>query len=495
MRSAFSTTEHAACFERAGDRMEGFASATARTFHLFFARPPKRAGTATGKARRTLSCPRMNRAAEPVVEQPLYTRLFFVVFAAVALFMTGVALRFHMGQYIAFRGYNVDALGWMLAGGAAGALLIRFQMGRWIDRFGCKPNWLAGTLLTSLAVGAMPFARRLWLIATLHVVAQIAVGVTMTTVAVFAAQIAVPRRRAESIGIMGLAGFLGMMVGPTLGDVVFAGDTAAIEPYLLFFGLSAGCSLLAGVVVAATPLPSFQVGRLNAAGEAASTGASSGLSQNPLPNVAAAPMPELAAVERPNAVKTLRILRRHWPGAVLLLGAVFGAVFCMQSAFLERLAERAGFRDIKLFFVIYGPTAMMLRILFRRLPERLGRGRTLTLGTLLLAAGLGCLLGIGGAWQLVPAALLMGAGHCFVFPSLVDLAASRLPPEHRGLGTSLILGSADLGMLIGFGSLGMVIDRFGFNAAIGLLIAGLLIGAANFERARRRAAVTAPAPP
>lgn len=428
----------------------------------------------------------MNRAVEPHVEhveQPLYTRLFFIVFAAVALFMTGVALRFHMGQYIAFRGYNVDDLGWMLAAGSAGALSIRFQSGRWIDRFGCKPNWLAGTLLTSLAVGAMPFARRLWLIATLHIVAQIAVAITMTTVAVFAAQIAVPRRRAESIGIMGLAGFLGMMVGPTLGDAVFSGDTTTIEPYLLFFALSAGCSLLAGIIVTAMRLPSFPVGESGDAREAVAL--PSGTPRSPVPMPASSPDAAIAVIERPSTGQTLRILRRHWPGAVMLLGTVFGAVFCMQSAFLERLAEHAGFRDIKQFFLIYGPTAMTLRVVFRRLPERLGRGRTLTLGTLLLAAGLCCLLGIRGEWQLMPAALLMGAGHCFVFPSLVDLAASRLPPDHRGLGTSLILGSADLGMLIGFGSLGVVIERFGFNAAIGALVASLLLAAAYFERSRR----------
>ena len=79
----------------------------------------------------------------------------------------------------------------------------------------------------------------------------------------------------------------------------------------------------------------------------------------------------------------------------------------------------------------------------------------------------------------------MGAGHCFVFPSMVDLAAERLPLEHRGTGTALILGAGDVGMLIGFVGLGEVIDAHGFNAALMVLAATVLAGAAVVTVARR----------
>ncbi len=76
------------------------------------------------------------------LEHRLYTRQFFQVFAAVALFMTGVALLFHFGQYLEFRNFGVDTLGRMLSISTIGVLLVRLQIGRWIDRFGCRPCWL-----------------------------------------------------------------------------------------------------------------------------------------------------------------------------------------------------------------------------------------------------------------------------------------------------------------------------------------------------------------
>ncbi|MFQ5494368.1 MAG: hypothetical protein ACE5EX_03210, partial [Phycisphaerae bacterium] len=60
-----------------------------------------------------------NRMIDPAFAEHdrLYTRRFFEVFAAVALFMSGVALQFHFGQYIAYLGHGVDTLGKILGAG------------------------------------------------------------------------------------------------------------------------------------------------------------------------------------------------------------------------------------------------------------------------------------------------------------------------------------------------------------------------------------------
>ena len=162
-------------------------------------------------------------------------------------------------------------------------------------------------------------------------------------------------------------------------------------------------------------------------------------------------------------------------------------VFCLQSLFLERLAEARGFKDIKVFFLVYCPTAIVLRILCRRVPQQFGRTRTLFGGLLLLSAGLLCVRGIQFQWQLVLPGLLMGAGHSFIFPSMVDLAAEGLPFDYRGTGTALILGAGDLGMLIGYVALGELIDAFGFDLALTTLAVTVLSGAMVFGLARRDA--------
>jgi len=273
---------------------------------------------------------------------------------------------------------------------------------------------------------------------------------------VFAAQIAPPHRRAESLGTIGLAGFLGLVLGPTLGDFIFSGQTTSILPYRVFFSASAVCSLAAGMIMLRVRLASDA-----RAGASAGSAASGGTVTGP--------------------AAAFRVILAHWPGMILLVGLCFSMAYCIQMVFLERLAEAQGFQDIKIFFLLYAPTAMTLRVLLRRMPERVGRERTVLIGLVLMAGGILCLTGIQSQYELILPGLLMGAGHSLIFPSMVDLAAGSLPASHRGTGTALILGSGDLGFLIGFATLGEVIDRFGFDVALSglagaLLLSGILFG-------------------
>ncbi len=391
----------------------------------------------------------------PITTQRLYTRVFFQAFAAVGLFMAGVSLQYHFGEYLAYLGCDVHTIGRVMSLGVLGTLLIRLHIGRWIDRFGCRPTWFAGTLVVALSVAAMQFADRLWLIVSLRMISQVAVAAVLTTVAVFAAHLAPPQRRAESIGTIGLAGFTGTIIGPTLGDWIFAGGNASATSFHVFFTAAALCSLLAGAVMMRIDMPDPA-------------------RQQPPP--IPAPRPSL-----------VRLLVEHWPGSILLVGLVFSMVFCLQSIYLERLAEAAGFHDIKVFFLVYGPTAIALRIIFRRLPERIGRPRTLQLGMTLMALGLLAMIGVQRQGQLVLPALLMGAGHSYIYPSMIDLAADRLPPRFRGTGTAAVLGAGDLGMLGGYAILGELIGRAGFDAALGFLAMAMLLGMAVFTLRKRRA--------
>ena len=390
----------------------------------------------------------------------LYTREFFQMCLAVALFMTGVALQFHFGQYMGFLGHGVDTIGMVLSLSVVGTLLIRLQIGDWIDRFGCRPVWLIGTAIVAVTVGSIQFVSQLWLIVLLRMTSTMATALAMTTVAVFAANVAPPRRRAESIGTMGLAGFVGMLIGPTLGDLIFAGASDTITPYRVFFTTSALLSLLGGAVLLVVHVPSGSVPRAS----------QETISEN---------RPASGAAQR-------AIIYENWPGWILLISVVFSMVFCVQSLFLEGLAEARGFMNIKLFFLVYAPTAMTLRLVFRRLPERIGRSRTLLTGMMLFAMGLACLTEVSQSWHLAIPGLLMGAGHCFIFPSMVDLAADRLPPERRGTGTALVLGAGDVGMLIGYWSLGELIETYDFGVALWTLAGVVMFAAFIFAVSRWR---------
>ena len=411
----------------------------------------------------------------------LYTRQFFQIFAAVVLFMAAVSLQFHFAQYVKYIGYGVDTLGWILATAMAGKLCMRLNVGWWIDRFGCRPVWLIGTVVVAVALGVMQFTSHLWAVTALQITWQMAMAAVMTTIPVFASQFAPPPRRAEAIGTMGMAGFMGMIIGPALGDWVFTGadatstlDPSSMTPYRVFFTASAALSVLSGLVVfAASPQSgSSGTGPAGGVGSLGDADDDSGPVQGQSP-------------ARPRESQ-LRVVLRYWPGTVLLVGAVFSAVFAFHSSFLERLADARGFQDIKLFYLVYATTAILLRVVCRRVPQQVGRSRALAGGMLLMGAGLICLIGVETEIGLVPAAFVMGAGHCFVFPCMVDLAAERLPPMYRGTGTAVILAAGDVGMLVGYMAMGEVIGAFGYNRALAGLALAVLLSTVVFVIARRR---------
>jgi MFS family permease len=407
----------------------------------------------------------------PAIDDRLYTGRFFQVFAAVMLFMTGAALQFHFGQYFEFLGHDIDTLGLVAGISVFGTLAIRLHVGNWIDRLGCRPTWVAGSALAATAALSIQFVENLVLIVILRTAWNMAFAMVMTTVAVVAARIAPPHRRAESLGSMGLAGFTGMIVGPTLGDYIFSGDTAVVGPYRVFFTASAMFVLASGVLVLLMPTLRGQVG------------------------------PTQGPSDGQRGESVLKLLMTHWSGAIMLVGLAFSMAFSLHMIFLERLAEHTASKNIKIFFLVYAPTAITLRLIFRRVPERLGRTRAVVGGLLLWTGGICCLIGLKSQWQLALPAFLMGAGHCFVFPSMIDLAAERLPADRRGMGTAMIMGAGDLGLLIGFVLLGEVFEHYGFDRGLLLLATLVLLSTVVFaisrweHLARRTRQATAIEPP
>ncbi len=368
-------------------------------------------------------------------DQRLYTPQFFQVLTGAMLTMTGVAMQFHFGEYIAHIGYQVDVLGWITGIGVVGSLLLRPYAGTWIDRLGCRPCFIASALGAATANFLFQFVDTLWLVCLLRILMAASNATFLATVATYAAQVAPAHRRAESLGTVGVGGFLGMMTGPAIGDVIFANPHHGARTFAIFFTTVAALSLASGVVLANVRLPA------------------------PVRHVHHPPLSML--------------LRRHWPGRVLLICITFAVCINIHMVFLERFAEHRGFGDIGWFFLVYAPTAIVLRIVGRRIPQKFGRRRVCATGVCCLGAGLLLLLPVQAAWHLIFAAFVMGMGHALAFPSMVDLVAQALPIEHRGVGTSLALGAMDVGFLLASIVWGQLIEWKGFSLTftVGALMA------------------------
>ncbi len=383
----------------------------------------------------------------------LYTRQFFQVLFAATLTMTGVSMQFHFGEYVSSLGFDVSELGQLMGIGIVGSLLLRLHIGIWIDRFGCRRCFVTAAIVGASANVSFQFLDNYFAIAAARIVMQSAVATFLATVAVYAAHVAPAERRAESLGTIGIGGFLGIMVGPAIGDFVLHSESLAGHRFMWFFCLVGVFTLGAGLLVA----------NLSIRWE-----------------------------HEHDDEHVLSVLRRYWPGWVLLPPIVFAAALTVHMYFLERYVEYRKFENLRWFFVVYAPSAIAIRLFFRRLPQQFGRRRICTFGLLLMGAGLLLFIPVNAEWQLIFPAVVMGSGHSLVFPSMVDLVAERMPMRFRGLGTSMALGAMDVGFFGGGFAWGGLIKHHGFVSMFTIACASVLLVAGFFAVTGRRTVQTLP---
>ncbi len=369
--------------------------------------------------------------------QPLYTPSFARVLLGATLTMVGVSMQFHFGEFIGHLGYGVDTLGKITGVGFVGGFLLRPVIGGWIDRVGCRPCFIVAACLGTVANLSFQFTSYLPFIYIARLCMGVANATFLTTVAAYAAKVAPVERRAESLGTIGIGGFIGMMIGPAIGDIIFAAGHRD-DAFQIFFTTIAGASLLAGIIVAGVPSPTVEKH---------------------------ATFPSFPS-----------LLRRHWPGVSMLVPIMMAAAIAVHMSFLERFAEERGFESIRYFYFVYATTAILIRIVLRDIPRKIGRRKACILGMSLMAAGLCLLTQVYSQWHLVFPAVVIGSGHALTFPSMIDLVADSLPHKYRGVGTSIALGGMDVGFFAAGYAWGELIAWQGFETTF-LVAAGCTMAA------------------
>jgi len=343
-----------------------------------------------------------------------YGRPFWLAYVANIQVMVAVSLLFRYADFVAALGGSEWELGWIVGIGMVGSLAVRLTLGAWIDQYGPRRVWLAalGLLAASCLAHLMVTSCHgvaVYLLRIAYCCALAGVfGASMT----FISARVPPARTAEMIGMLGTAGFLGMVIGTQLGDLLLG--TAVIRPWQLRTMFIAAAALACGSAAFAL------------------------LATRGLP----APQP----TRRP---PVLQLIARYHPGPVLLVGLAMGVGLSLPGNFLRPYAAELNMQRIGLFFGVYAPTAFITRVLTRRLPERYGPGPMILAGLSGLVVGLLLLLVVSNVWQLAIPGFAFGVAHALLFPSVVAAGTRRFPAEHRGLGTTMMLGTWDAGQLVG----------------------------------------------
>ncbi len=351
-----------------------------------------------------------------------YGAAFWFAYTANLLIMTAYAILFRYADLVTSLGGTEFHLGWIVGIGTVGSLFTRLALGSGIDRNGPRLVWMGSAVLFSASCfGHLTLE-------TCHGPYIYILRICMASgiAGIFGASMAMvsgrtqASRMAEMLGMLGTAGFLGMVIGTQIGDMLMGTETIAqwqINRMFVVAGLLGLASLL--FIWAATH--------------------------------------DTKPVKRTRRPPLLAVLRRYHPGSVLLVGMTMGVTIGMPTTFLRTYAADLEITRIALFFSVYAPVGFLTRVLTRRLPERFGTTPMILLGLSGLAVSQFLFLGVQSEWGLIVPGIGYGISHAILFPSVIAAGSSRFPERYRGLATMVMLATYDTGVLVGAPASGLIL--------------------------------------
>ena len=387
-----------------------------------------------------------------MTDSRLYGRTFAFAFMSQVGFVLCNTMLTHYARWITFLGGNDVDVGWVMGAGAAISLIARPWIGQWIDQFGARQMWLVGYLLFGVGTISNLLLEELQaLIYVCRSINMLGAAFVFSSSLAYITHFAPAERRTEAIGVLGCGGFLGIILGPSLGELILTSDRDRTDFLILF--LTSSSSLI-------------------------------------VPTLLLLSVPDKRATERSNQFSFLDFARtglQHWPGSIGLVQMAFGVCMAVPFFFMARLVDEVGktlgseFQEsaVSWFFICYAGWGLTVRLVSRRMPDRIGRRKVLLAGCAIMGCGMVTFsrIDLGNPWLiLIESALICGTGHALMFHTGTALFLEHFPSEKRGVGAALSLMVMDAGMICGAPLLGVIADRAGYDSVF-LTVASICFGA------------------
>ena len=381
------------------------------------------------------------------VADALFTRRFWLACAMHFSGAMALSLYILFPLFIRRLGGTEFTIGLYAGLTGAAAVVARLPVGRFLDTQGRRwvlavagvlhvVSWLGFSSITALGGRS----------AILVIMYGLASGSLFAAFFTYAADIIPVTRRSEGFGMFGIWGMLPNGIGPWLGEFLIA--RCGFRTYFLVAAVLALASVCLSLLLPETAHP--QQNRL-----------SRGLHER--------------------GTFPVRALL-----ALLVTTFVFGAAVNGLFTFLAPFADATGRGGVGRFFMSYALSAVTVRVLTGRMPDRLGLRRVLAPALLLYAIGLSMVPAVRGSGLLMVGAMC-GIGHGYAFPILSALVVSQVLPGQRGRAVSWLTAMFDLGNMLGNPVLGAIAEWAGYRAMFTLISVGL--GATAFVAAWRPARI------
>ena len=184
-----------------------------------------------------------NSFAAHSMKTNLYGPRFWAAYLANTGLMVAVSMLFRYADFVAYLGGSEKQLGLITGLGMFGAIGARCFQGFAIDHYGAARVWLLSLILlvlcliAHLAVGSLqpPIIHILRVLYTVSLAGAFGASITYVSLR------APADRMGEMIGMFGSSGFVGMAIGPMIGDRIFMGsDVASSVAQLFLWAATAG---------------------------------------------------------------------------------------------------------------------------------------------------------------------------------------------------------------------------------------------------------------
>jgi MFS family permease len=353
-------------------------------------------------------------------------------------------------------GAGPAAVGLVFGAFSVSTLVLRPLAGLWTDRHGRRPLLIGGaSLFAVLVAGHLLVVDLAWLV-VLRLLLGVAEGLYFVAGFAALADLAPPGRAGEALSYNSLALFLGIAIGPVLGQALLG-----LGGFPLVWGGIALLLVLAAALATRVPETREPETREPETREPETREPETREPETREP--AAAPSPSMAPRGAPLIHPAALV-----PGLGLFTGVAAAAGFL---AFAPLHAARLGLELWSTVLGLFGIVVVACRILFAKLPDRTPPLRVATAA--LAASGLGLLVtaAVPASWALFPGATLLAIGAAFLTPAVFAAVFSRVPASERGSAAGTVSVFIDLGF-----SGGPVV--FGLVAAAGSIPAAFVTGAA-----------------
>jgi MFS family permease len=355
---------------------------------------------------------------------------------------------------------NAAVLAFVVAYGAAKALT-NLGAGALADRVGRKRLLVLGWLLVLPVAPLVALAPSWWLIVGANVLLGANQGLAWSMTVVMKIDLVGPARRGLALGLNESTGYLGVAV------TAFASGAlaASIAPRTVVWAGSLAIAL-AGTVVA-------------------------------------------VVFVRDTGAHVLLEQRAHGEREALPLRAAFVAASvrqpvlrsCSQAGLVNNLNDALAWGLVPLYLAAHGATATKIGLVAAVYPgvwgllqlgtgwlsDHVGRKPLITFGMLVQAGALVLLVAGGGAFApSLIAAVLLGVGTAFVYPTLIAAVSDVVQPRDRASVVGVYRFWRDSGFVVGALLAGFVADALGSRTAIALVAAltgasGLFVAATRWE--------------